>query len=180
MHTPARPAVVYGALAENVTVPQVDAAIRVLTQACKPLAAFRGRRCIGNGAYLDPHTLTDQVVLTYRSEAAPTSAPAPAKHVRAKERALNERILTGWADLFQSEGWQVDRYLETDRYDAYRLVRLRLTPPADAAPGRRVLTSLEHHAARHAIESATREEGADPGTILNAVLHALNISAPPA
>ncbi|MEU9593374.1 hypothetical protein AB0D84_27120 [Streptomyces sp. NPDC048193] len=74
----------------------------------------------------------------------------------------------------------MDRYLETDRYDAYRLVRLRLTPPADAAPGRRVLTSLEHHAARHAIESATREEGADPGTILNAVLHALNISAPPA
>ncbi|MER7719310.1 hypothetical protein ABTX99_20585 [Streptomyces flaveolus] len=72
----------------------------------------------------------------------------------------------------------MDRYPETGRYDTYRLVRLRLTPPADATPGRRVLTSLEHHAARHAIESAAHEEGAAPGTILNAALHALNISAP--
>ncbi|MER7195784.1 hypothetical protein [Streptomyces flaveolus] len=175
MSTTAHPAIAYGALAENLTVPQVDAAIRVLTQARKPLAAFRGRRCIGNGAYLDPHTLTSKVVLTYRWEAA----PAPAKHVRAKERELNARILADWADLFQTEGWSVDRYLETDHYDTYRLVRLRLTPPADAAPGRRVLTSLEHHAARHAIESSAGEEGADPGAILSAVLHALNISAPP-
>ncbi|MCG8971526.1 hypothetical protein [Streptomyces sp. CL12-4] len=50
MSTTAHPAVAYGALTENLTVPQVDAAIRVLTQACKPLAAFRGRRCIARSS----------------------------------------------------------------------------------------------------------------------------------
>lgn len=76
MHTPARPAVVYGALAENVTVPQVDAAVRVLTQACKPLAAFRGRRCIGNDAYLDTHTLTGPKLPPPRPRPRPsTSGP---------------------------------------------------------------------------------------------------------
>ncbi|WP_225638972.1 hypothetical protein [Streptomyces solaniscabiei] len=173
MSTTAHPAVAYGT--ENLTVPQVDAAICVLTQACKPLAAFRGRRCIGNGAYLDPAHPHQPG----RSDLPVGSRPAPAKHVRAKERELNARILADWADPFQAEGWSVDGYLETDHYDTYRLVRLRLTLPADAVPGRRVLTSLEHHAARHAIESSAGEEGADPAAILSAVLHALNISAPP-
>ncbi|MFJ8163841.1 hypothetical protein ACIRBY_23340 [Streptomyces sp. NPDC096136] len=43
---------------------------------------------------------------------------------------------------------------------------------------RRTLTELEHEAAWHAIEGAAGEEGADPDTVLNAVLHALNISPP--
>lgn len=43
---------------------------------------------------------------------------------------------------------------------------------------KRVLTELEHDAAWHAIEGTAGEEGADPGTVLNAVLAALNIDPP--
>lgn len=173
----ASPTVVYGALAESLAVPQVDAAIRVLTLAghpLVPLAAFRGHRCVANGAHLDPRRNTGQVVLEYLRE----KGPSQVDHVRASERAQNESILAGWADRFQAEGWRVDRYRETDRFDGYRLVRLILTPPAEEVPVR-VLTSLEHHAAWHAVEGAAGEEGADPGTILNAVLRALRIAAPP-
>ncbi|MFJ3173770.1 hypothetical protein ACIPJK_23725 [Streptomyces roseus] len=46
------------------------------------------------------------------------------------------------------------------------------------APARRRLTELEHTAAWHAIEGAAGEEGADPGTVLAAVLRALNIDPP--
>lgn len=91
---------------------------------------------------------------------------------------MAEGVLSDWADLFQAEGWRVDRYRETDRYDGYRLVRLILTPPAEVVPAR-VLTPLEHHAAWHAVEGAAGEEGADPQTILNAVLRVLKIAAPP-
>lgn len=48
------------------------------------------------------------------------------------------------------------------------------------AASRRVLTETEHSAAWHAIEGAAGEEGADPGTVLNAVLRALNIDPPAA
>ncbi|WP_399554033.1 hypothetical protein [Streptomyces anulatus] len=168
-------AIVYGAHATNLTVPQVDAALRVLERACQPLAAFRGRLCVDNGAFLDPHTLTGQVTLTYRHR--DRSMPGSAA-VRATERAQNERSLTTWADLFQAAGWRVDRYQETDRYDGYRLVRLVIVPPAEAVPGR-VLTEGEYDSAWHAVEGAAGEEGADPATILHAVLRALDIATPP-
>ncbi|WP_327230828.1 hypothetical protein [Streptomyces murinus] len=45
---------------------------------------------------------------------------------------------------------------------------------------RRTLTEGEHNAAWHAIEGAAGREGADPETILNAVLHALGINPPSA
>ncbi|WP_335936653.1 hypothetical protein [Streptomyces sp. PTD5-9] len=45
---------------------------------------------------------------------------------------------------------------------------------------RRTLTEAEHHRAWHAIEGAAGEPGADPGTILAAVLAALDITAPDA
>jgi len=48
------------------------------------------------------------------------------------------------------------------------------------APGRRRLTELEHTAAWHAIEGTAVEDGADPGTVLSAVLRALNIDPPAA
>lgn len=55
------------------------------------------------------------------------------------------------------------------------------TPCLDARPpARRCLTELEHDAAWHAIEGAAAEEGADPDTVLNAVLRALNIEPPAA
>jgi hypothetical protein len=43
---------------------------------------------------------------------------------------------------------------------------------------RRRLTELEHDAAWHAIEGTASEEGADPDTVLNAVLRALDIDPP--
>ncbi|MFE1206374.1 hypothetical protein ACFW5V_32325 [Streptomyces sp. NPDC058762] len=56
--------------------------------------------------------------------------------------------------------------------------------PADeeqpASRPRRVLTPGEHDRAWHAIEGAAGTPGADPGTILNAVLGALDIQAPSA
>jgi len=42
----------------------------------------------------------------------------------------------------------------------------------------RTLTPNEHDRAWHAIEGGVGEDGADPGTVLAAVLHALNIKAP--
>jgi hypothetical protein len=51
---------------------------------------------------------------------------------------------------------------------------------AKTQPARRVLTPNEHDRAWHAIEGAAGEAVADPGTILNAVLHALRIEAPTA
>ena len=42
----------------------------------------------------------------------------------------------------------------------------------------RTLTPREHDRAWHAIEGSIGEEGADPGTVLAAVLHALNITPP--
>ncbi|MET8717426.1 hypothetical protein ABZV52_30120 [Streptomyces sp. NPDC004735] len=169
----ARQTVVYGALAESLTVPQVDAAIRVLMLGRQPLAAFHGSRCVSDGAYLDPRRDAGQVVLGYLRKDIPVAVERP-----ADLRAQTERILGSWADLFQSEGWRVDRYRETDPHDTYRLVRCVLTPPAEVVPVR-VLTPLEHHAAWHAIEGAAGEEGADPGTVLNAVLRVLRIAAPP-
>ncbi|MFG2408704.1 hypothetical protein ACGFR8_31055 [Streptomyces brevispora] len=172
---------VYGALAANWVVPQVDAALRVLMVARQPLASFYGHRCVGKGAYLDPRRDTGQVVLEHCRE----HAPASGERNLAGERAEDERIVAGWAELFQAQRWMVDRYRETHPKDGYRLVRLVLTPPADRSPAvtpatpQRILTPLEHHAAWHAIEGSAGEEGADPGTVLNAVLRVLNISAPP-
>ncbi|MEU9000504.1 hypothetical protein [Streptomyces sp. NPDC048551] len=47
-------------------------------------------------------------------------------------------------------------------------------PPAQ----RRRLSELEHDAAWHAIEGAAGEDDADPGTVLAAVLRALDIDPP--
>lgn len=54
------------------------------------------------------------------------------------------------------------------------------TPCLDARPPatRRRLTAAEHDAAWHAIEGTAAEEGADPDTVLNAVLAALGIDPP--
>lgn len=44
----------------------------------------------------------------------------------------------------------------------------------------RTLTESEYNAAWHAVEGAAGEEGADPGTVLHAVLDRLGINLPPA
>jgi hypothetical protein len=50
--------------------------------------------------------------------------------------------------------------------------------PCHLPEPRRRLTELEHTAAWHAIEGTAGEDGADPDTVLNAVLHALDIDPP--
>ncbi|WP_225637396.1 hypothetical protein [Streptomyces solaniscabiei] len=58
--------------------------------------------------------------------------------------------------------------------------RLDEAQPAESSPqaALRVLTSAEHARARHAIEGAAGDGGADPDTVLTAVLAALHIQAP--
>ncbi|WP_405964794.1 hypothetical protein OG713_34660 [Streptomyces sp. NBC_00723] len=57
--------------------------------------------------------------------------------------------------------------------DEVRRLRAELIAP-------RTLTESEHNAAWHAIEGAAGEDMADPGTVLNAVLHALGVTPPAA
>ncbi|MGW5929324.1 hypothetical protein ACWF2L_24195 [Streptomyces anulatus] len=57
-------------------------------------------------------------------------------------------------------------------------LRDALAGPAGNKPAPRVLTPGEHDRAWNAIEGAAGEPGADPGTILNAVLGALEIQGP--
>ncbi|MGP3684121.1 hypothetical protein ACTVZO_05305 [Streptomyces sp. IBSNAI002] len=77
----------------------------------------------------------------------------------------------GYADI-----WYLQRGSSVRGKDS-KLIRptVLLTPPP--APRRR-LTELEHDAAWHAVEGTACEEGADPGTVLAAVLRALNIDPP--
>lgn len=51
-------------------------------------------------------------------------------------------------------------------------------PEARETETRRRLTQREYSAAWHAVEGAAGEEGADPATVLNAVLDRLGIDAP--
>ncbi|MGW0920149.1 hypothetical protein ACWD3J_14165 [Streptomyces sp. NPDC002755] len=65
---------------------------------------------------------------------------------------------------------------EVQESDQARLLAENETRTVRRAP--RTLTESEHNAAWHAFEGAAGEEGADPGTVLNAVLHALGITPP--
>ncbi|MGW1154518.1 hypothetical protein ACWD45_24940 [Streptomyces rubiginosohelvolus] len=51
-------------------------------------------------------------------------------------------------------------------------------PTSEAQPARRRLTPNEYDRAWHAVEGSAGEPGADPGTVLHAVLRALRIDAP--
>lgn len=74
-------------------------------------------------------------------------------------------------------------WLELDPERAAVLRQDLVGPPAEesvtAAPTR-TLTESEYNRAWHAVEGAAGEEGADPGTVLHAVLDRLGISLPPA
>jgi hypothetical protein len=50
--------------------------------------------------------------------------------------------------------------------------------PEPQQPGRRSLSPNEYSAAWHAVEGAAGEPGADPATVLHAVLRALGIDQP--
>ncbi|MFF6940430.1 hypothetical protein [Streptomyces lavendulae] len=75
------------------------------------------------------------------------------------------------------DGWPASRDVSpNDVADVLR--ELLGQAGAQPAPGRRRLTELEHDAAWHAIEGTAGEPGADPGTVLAAVLRALDIDPP--
>jgi hypothetical protein len=107
--------------------------------------------------------------------------PAPA------DRAAGPAALREAAAFYESV---LQQSLDPDsdpRYcTAVRDVVMGLRHRADEAQqpetqaARRVLTPNEHDRAWHAIEGAAGDPGADPGTVLNAVLRALRIDAPTA
>ncbi|MFF1600734.1 hypothetical protein ACFVYV_25050 [Streptomyces mirabilis] len=116
-----------GCLPGSVDVPQVKAAIRLLTHDGQPLAAFDERdRCISAGAYLDPRRETGEVVLGFQRAHRDAYSP--------EWRAEQEPVVVGYENLFRAANWTVEQYWEADHDRADWLVRLVLTPPAPTAP----------------------------------------------
>ncbi|SEE83142.1 hypothetical protein SAMN05216483_6696 [Streptomyces sp. 2131.1] len=112
-----------GCLPGSVDVPQVKAAIRLLTHDGQPLAAFDERdRCLSAGAYLDPRRETGEVVLEFLAE----HRPAAGRKELADEQ---ERVTLEYAALFRMAGWTVQEFQERDHTGQERLARLILTPP---------------------------------------------------
>ncbi|MFD3814971.1 hypothetical protein ACFWRZ_07885 [Streptomyces rubiginosohelvolus] len=115
--------------------------------------------------------------------AEPAAPPAPAdRAAEAKAATTITRLRAERAELNR----QLDclrgdvRDMETSlREQDAEFERIRRAP-GGAQPARRRLTPSEHDRAWHAIEGGVGEDGADPGTVLNAVLHALRIDAPTA
>jgi hypothetical protein len=70
-------------------------------------------------------------------------------------------------------------WLELDPERA-AVLRQNLAGPEGEDAARRTLTPNEYDAAWHAVEGAAGEEGADPGTVLHAVLNRLGIDTPAA
>jgi hypothetical protein len=135
----ATPTTTSGALSESLSVPQVDAAIRVLTLGRQMLAAFTDTgHCVDAGAYLDPRRDTREVVLSHE----PT-------HVRPAGRVLRElldereRYVIGYADLFRSAGWYVQEYRERGQDGRQRLARLIMEPPLTLPWWSRVLRTSD-------------------------------------
>ncbi|MFE4582377.1 hypothetical protein [Streptomyces chartreusis] len=137
-----------GCLPQSVDVPQVKAAIRLLTHDGQPLAAFDERdQCISAGAYLDPHRETGEVVLELLAEHRPTTA-------REELDAERVRVTGEYADLFRVAGWTVQEFREGDHTGRERLTRLILTPPAPTAHERMTAALAEHGITAHRDEDA--------------------------
>lgn len=124
-----------GCLPGSVDVPQVKAAIRLLTHDGQPLAAFNAtHQCISAGAYLDPRTETGEVVLGFVTEHRRTG-PTP------MAPAERERITREYGDLFRAAGWTVVEFWESGR-----LARLILTPaPQPPTARERMTAALAEH-----------------------------------
>ncbi|MFD5856129.1 hypothetical protein [Streptomyces chartreusis] len=130
----------FGCLASSADVPQVKAAVRLLTHDGQPLAAFDERdRCLSAGAYLDPRRETGEVVLEFCREHRPATVDV----------AEEERTVTEYADLFRVAGWTVQEFRERDHTGRERLARLILTPPAPTARERMTAALVEHGITAH-------------------------------
>lgn len=137
-----------GCLPGSVDVPQVKAAIRLLTHDGQPLAAFDERdRCISAGAYLDPRRETGEVVLELLSEHRPTAG----WEERCDERL---RVTLEYADLFRVARWRAAEVWERDHTGRERLARLILTPPLPTARERMTAALAEYGITAHHDEDA--------------------------
>lgn len=112
-----------------------------------------------------------------RAELAEARAAVAAERARALNEAAD--AITGRRRANSSWGFpQVT--VEQCEHLLRRMAAATAREARPADPARRVLTPGEHDRAWHAIEGAAGEPGADPGTILNAVLWALRIDEPTA
>ncbi|EGE40829.1 hypothetical protein GTY83_07220 [Streptomyces sp. SID4928] len=103
--------------------------------------------------------------------AAEAKAATTITRLRAERAELNRRLDCLRGDMRDMEHCLREQNAEFDR---------TRRAAAEPQPARRRLTPSEHDRAWHAIEGGVGEDGADPGTVLNAVLHALRIDAPTA
>lgn len=90
-----------------------------------------------------------------------------------------ERTMLGYAlGLAQEQIYSRGNEFTAEDQTALTVLRRLATEAQQPKTERRLLTPNEHSAAWHAIEGSAGEEGADPGTVLKAVLWALGIDAP--
>ncbi|MFK0279465.1 hypothetical protein ACIQVL_03190 [Streptomyces sp. NPDC090499] len=137
-----------GCLPASADVPQVKAAIRLLTHDGQPLAAFAERdRCISAGAYLDPNRETGEVVLEFLAEDRPTDG-------REELDAERVRVTLEYADLFRVAGWTVQEFRERDHTNRERLTRLILTTPPPTARERMTAALDEYGITAHVDKDA--------------------------
>ncbi|MET8696857.1 hypothetical protein ABZV65_30455 [Streptomyces bauhiniae] len=146
------PSRVTGALPRSLEVPQVRAAIEVLTKGEQPLAVFNElAECVEAGAYLDPRARSGEVIMDYLVK----DAVEPGAVIDYKAlRETKEELLLEWAGLFWAAGWGVQEHRESCPNDIERLTRIILTPPGVRAEGRYPLA-----AALAAVEQAGPTEG---------------------
>jgi len=137
-----------GCLPGSADVPQVKAALRLLTHDGQPLAAFNGtHHCVSAGAYLDPRRETGEVVLEFLTEHRPSAG-------REELEAERVRVTLEYADLFRVAGWTVQEFRESDHTGRERLARLILTPPAPTARERMTAALAEYGITAHRDEDA--------------------------
>ncbi|MFD0358276.1 hypothetical protein ACFVHW_31785 [Streptomyces sp. NPDC127110] len=90
---------------------------------------------------------------------------------------LLEEVIAGQRDVARQSAYAVAQH-QPSRFPGDSPA-MRAAAISGVRPDRRrTLTELEHTAAWHAIEATAGEDGADPGTVLAAVLRALDIAPP--
>ncbi|MGX1907703.1 hypothetical protein ACWIID_02385 [Streptomyces phaeochromogenes] len=124
----------YGALGATLKVPQVYAAICVLTAGQQVLGGFADTgHCVSAGAYLDARQDTGEVILSCE----PTHV-RPAGSVLRELLDERERAVVGYADLFRTAGWYVQEIRENGQDGRQRLARLIMELPTLLPWGSRV------------------------------------------
>lgn len=140
--TPQPVSVWAGASPDAQTVPQVRAALAVLTRAGLDLAQISATgHAMRAGAYLDPRSGTGEVVLSYEPMWG-DNHPAYSEIMR---RAMVKRHETdAYRELFHGEGWQVEECNDPNAGGSLpRFVLAQPQDPKDAPPSPRRTTRRE-------------------------------------